>query len=333
MHEGTRQRTLACGLHLHIMSELFPDRGVVRRDMQVARLCICRAHGVRKRVLLWKRLHFDHGHSERERLPFDAMRRQIFPNVRRWLSTFQRAVTAEPGSCPTGALVKNLPVHNRASDRPCALRLVKSIKFCPAAGSNPNTRQPSPTPRNIGMCSRPYSFEKMTIFPSVEYMYPPYMQKTRPTFTGLPAMVAYNAAFSLTITVSAAARNVYAILMDFGFVTHSVHMDQKLVKLVSVRQGTNKLLVTGPPSAPVYSPGPGWIMVMADGVPSVAQQVMIGSGANPPEDAAAMANLLASTRRADLILINSVMQKQDASNFFLYYWLTWLGLSKSLHLA
>ncbi|KAJ7093924.1 glyoxal oxidase N-terminus-domain-containing protein, partial [Mycena belliarum] len=141
------------------------------------------------------------------------------------------------------------------------------------AGSNPND----------DTTTKPYASEYR-----VEYLYPPYMQKTRPTFTGLPAMVAYNAAFSLTITVPTAARNVYAILMDYGFVTHSVHMDQKLVKLVSVRQGTNKLIVTGPPSAPVYSPGPGWIMVMADGVPSVAQQVMIGSGANPPEDAAAM---------------------------------------------
>ncbi|KAJ7701836.1 glyoxal oxidase N-terminus-domain-containing protein [Mycena rosella] len=129
----------------------------------------------------------------------------------------------------------------------------------------------------------------------VEYLYPPYMQKPRPTFTGLPTNVGYNAPFTLSITVPAGATKVYAILMDFGFVTHSVHMDQKLVKLVSVRQGS-QLIVTGPPSAPVYSPGPGWIMVMADGVPSVAQQVMIGSGANPPEDDAAIANMLASTK-------------------------------------
>ncbi|KAJ7173130.1 glyoxal oxidase N-terminus-domain-containing protein [Mycena crocata] len=129
----------------------------------------------------------------------------------------------------------------------------------------------------------------------VEYLYPPYMNKTRPTFTGLPKTIAYNAQFVLNINVPAGAQSVYAIVMDFGFVTHSVHMDQKLVKLVSVRQGS-QLTVTGPPSAPVYSPGPGWIIVMADGVPSVAQQVIIGSGANPPEDAAAIANLLASTQ-------------------------------------
>ncbi|KAJ6591192.1 glyoxal oxidase N-terminus-domain-containing protein [Mycena vulgaris] len=147
-------------------------------------------------------------------------------------------------------------------------------------GSNPND----------DTTTKPYQSEYR-----VEYLYPAYMRKTRPTFTGLPTNIAYNAPFVLTITVPAGAQNVYGILMDFGFVTHSVHMDQKLVKLVSVRNGT-QLTVTGPPSAPVYSPGPGWIIVMADGVPSVAQQAMIGSGANPPEDAAAIANMLASTK-------------------------------------
>ncbi|KAJ7905128.1 glyoxal oxidase N-terminus-domain-containing protein [Mycena leptocephala] len=122
----------------------------------------------------------------------------------------------------------------------------------------------------------------------VEYLYPSYMTKPRPTFSGLPANIGYGSPFALNITVPAGAQNVYAILMDYGFVTHSVHMDQKLVKLVSVRQGS-QLTVTGPPSALIYSPGPGWIIVMADGVPSVAQQVMVGSGANPPEDDAAIA--------------------------------------------
>ncbi|KAK7042275.1 putative fungistatic metabolite [Favolaschia claudopus] len=122
-----------------------------------------------------------------------------------------------------------------------------------------------------------------------------YMTKPRPTFAGLPSKIAYNSQFVLSITVPTGSQNVYAILMDFGFVTHSVHMDQKLVKLVSVRQG-NQLTVTGPPNANIYSPGPGWIIVMADGVPSVAQQVMIGSGGNPPEDPAAIANMLASTQ-------------------------------------
>ncbi|KAF7342070.1 putative fungistatic metabolite [Mycena venus] len=129
----------------------------------------------------------------------------------------------------------------------------------------------------------------------VEYLYPSYMTKTRPTFSGVPSHIGYNSQFALNVTVPSGAKDVYAIVMDFGFVTHSVHMDQKLVKLVSVWQG-NQLTATGPPNANIFSPGPGWVIVMADGVPSVAQQVMVGSGANPPEDDAAIANMLASTK-------------------------------------
>ncbi|KAJ6481816.1 hypothetical protein C8R45DRAFT_1150862, partial [Mycena sanguinolenta] len=127
----------------------------------------------------------------------------------------------------------------------------------------------------------------------VEYLSPPYMKQPRPTFLVLP-------------TVPTGSKEVYAILMDFGycsshlsfvsrrrclcfsFITHSVHMDQKLVKLVSVWQG-KQLIVTGPSNSNIYSPGPGWIIVMADGIPSVAQQVVVGSGANPSEDDEAIA--------------------------------------------
>lgn len=92
----------------------------------------------------------------------------------------------------------------------------------------------------------------------------------------------------------------------------TVHMNQKLVQLVASLGGDGVTLsVTGPPNDmgawwlfifppktvpeiispdhPVYSPGPGWIFVLADGIPSVAQEVMIGSGANPPYNAAATA--------------------------------------------
>ncbi|KAJ7507358.1 hypothetical protein B0H11DRAFT_201305 [Mycena galericulata] len=127
----------------------------------------------------------------------------------------------------------------------------------------------------------------------VKYLYPPYMTNTRPTFTGLPTNVRYNAQFTMSVTVPSGAQSVYCILMDYGFVTHSVHMDQKLVKLVSELRGS-QLTCTGPPSVFIYSPGPGWIIVMADGVPSEAQQV--GSGAIPPQDDAATANMLASTK-------------------------------------
>jgi len=133
------------------------------------------------------------------------------------------------------------------------------------------------------------------------------MTGTRPTFTGTPTNLLYAQSYTLNVVVPAGATNVYVVLMDLGFVTHSVHMDQKLVKLVSVLSSNrSQMTITAPPNAPstffpfcqegvfltdslklVFSPGPGWLWLLADGVPSMGQQVMVGDGANPPEDPAA----------------------------------------------
>ncbi|KAG9027629.1 hypothetical protein FRB95_007563 [Tulasnella sp. JGI-2019a] len=128
----------------------------------------------------------------------------------------------------------------------------------------------------------------------VEYLSPPYMTASRPTFSGLPAIINYAQVFVLSVTLPVGAQAVSVVLMDLGFVTHHNHMDQKLVKLVSTLAATT-LSVVGPPSASVYSPGPGWIWVVVDGVPSIGQRVIIGTGADPPSDPAATANLLANT--------------------------------------
>jgi hypothetical protein len=80
--------------------------------------------------------------------------------------------------------------------------------------------------------------------------------------------------------------------MDFGFSTHSVHMDMRHVELEAdaVLPGLLPLLsVTGPPNANIFPPGPGWLFVLLDGVPSVGVRVMVGSGASPPVDLGAWA--------------------------------------------
>ena len=48
------------------------------------------------------------------------------------------------------------------------------------------------------------------------------------------------------------------------------------------------LSVTGPPSGEVYPPGPGWLYVVADGVPSVGKKLLIGDGQGPPVDEGAI---------------------------------------------
>ncbi|CAE6440782.1 unnamed protein product [Rhizoctonia solani] len=148
-------------------------------------------------------------------------------------------------------------------------------------GSNPND----------DMQTRPWASEYR-----VEYLNPPYMSATRPTYTGLPAMVNYGATFTISVSIPSSSTSVKVMLMDLGFITHSVHMDQKAVELVSTLSADRRTLtIVGPPNAPVYSPGPGWIFVVVDGIPSVAQRLMIGTGASPPKDDAAIANMLAKT--------------------------------------
>ena len=74
-------------------------------------------------------------------------------------------------------------------------------------------------------------------------------------------------------------------LMDLGFVTHAVHMNTRLVVLPShLSSDRKKLTVTAPPTANVYPPGPGWLYVVVDGVPSFGRQTLVGDGSNPPED-------------------------------------------------
>jgi len=73
--------------------------------------------------------------------------------------------------------------------------------------------------------------------------------------------------------------------MDLGFATHGVHMDQRLVGLVSeLSDDQTQLTVTGPPSPTIYSPGPAFMYLLVDGVPSFGSKLLIGTGAQPPFD-------------------------------------------------
>ena len=68
--------------------------------------------------------------------------------------------------------------------------------------------------------------------------------------------------------------------MDFGYVTHAVHANSRLVYLqASVSAG--EVTVTGPPDGNIYPPGPAWIMVVANDIPSEAVKIMVGDGKSP----------------------------------------------------
>jgi hypothetical protein len=76
--------------------------------------------------------------------------------------------------------------------------------------------------------------------------------------------------------------------MDLGYVTHAVHANSRLVYLVASLDKSRKTLsIVGPPDGNVYPPGPGWIYVVVDGMPSMGVKMMIGNGQGPSVDGAA----------------------------------------------
>ena len=78
-------------------------------------------------------------------------------------------------------------------------------------------------------------------------------------------------------------------LMDLGYVTHAVHASSRLVYLVSsLSADRTTLTITGPPSGEVYPPGPGFVYVVLDDVPSEGVRLIVGDGKGPAVDHAAL---------------------------------------------
>ncbi|CAE6414204.1 unnamed protein product [Rhizoctonia solani] len=113
----------------------------------------------------------------------------------------------------------------------------------------------------------------------VEWLRPDYMSLPRPTIVGIPERIDFMKSFTLDITLPMQTKDVTVSLMDLGFVTHSVHMNSRLVELESKLASDGRTLtVSSPPSGAVYPPGPAWIYVLADDIPSVGKKLMVGSG-------------------------------------------------------
>jgi hypothetical protein len=91
--------------------------------------------------------------------------------------------------------------------------------------------------------------------------------------------------FIIIIDAKLTTHDILVALVDLGFVTHAVHMNSRLVYLVSsLAENRKTLFVTGPPDGGVYPPGPGFIYVLVEGVPSEAVKIMVGEGQTPPLD-------------------------------------------------
>ncbi|KAJ7195304.1 glyoxal oxidase N-terminus-domain-containing protein [Mycena pura] len=131
----------------------------------------------------------------------------------------------------------------------------------------------------------------------LEFYSPAYLSKPRPSYSGLPATVNYNSKFTLSVQLPPNTTEVTVALMDLGFSTHGVHVDQRFVKLVSKLSSNKKTLtVTAPPTNRIYPPGPAFLYVVtAAGVPSFGHRTIIGTGASPPVDQGAIDNMNQNT--------------------------------------
>jgi len=136
----------------------------------------------------------------------------------------------------------------------------------------------------------------------VEYFQPPYMSMKRPSYTGKPTQIGYGQKFTLKIANPGNAKTFKAVIIDLGYHTHAVSLDSKYVGLVSTyNAAAGTLTVTGPPNSYIYPPGPAFLYVIGDGIPSKGSKVMIGDGTGPPVSAQAHQGALAHGNSAPAI--------------------------------
>lgn len=90
---------------------------------------------------------------------------------------------------------------------------------------------------------------------AVEMFSPPYTKLIRPNFYGQPSNLLYGRSYSIGINVLASAKVVQAVIMDLGYSTHGVHMNNRLVELEVVRTAKHKLTIKGPRNEALYPPG------------------------------------------------------------------------------
>ncbi|KAH7323340.1 glyoxal oxidase [Rhizoctonia solani] len=159
------------------------------------------------------------------------------------------------------------------------------------SGSNPNAD---------------YNVGKNVQYPTeyrVERFYPLYYSKRRPEPVGLLSQLAYGGNyFNVSLSsedLGGNASNIAkakVVVIRPGFSTHALNMGQRYIQLDSSYTGNEDnsgvLHVSQlPPNPAIFPPGPALVFVVVDGVPSIGQTIMVGSGkieTQPTQTAAAL---------------------------------------------
>lgn len=162
------------------------------------------------------------------------------------------------------------------------------------AGSNPNV-----------------DVNTSTIFPTTyqaEIFYPPYFSASvRPKPSGMPQTISYGGdPFDLTVPASSysgpsndAASKTKVVLLRGGFTTHAMNMGQRYLQLNNTYtvqdDGTITLHVAqAPPSPFIFQPGPAFLYVVIDGIPSNGSYVIVGNGQIGPQPTSGASSLPAN---------------------------------------
>lgn len=73
-------------------------------------------------------------------------------------------------------------------------------------------------------------------------------------------------------------------LVDLGFSTHAFHSSARLVFLDhQLSDDRRSLTFTIPPHPNIYPPGPAYIFLTVDDISSEGREVLVGTGAPPPQ--------------------------------------------------
>ncbi|KAF9481734.1 copper radical oxidase [Pholiota conissans] len=134
-----------------------------------------------------------------------------------------------------------------------------------------------------------------TIFPTTykaEIFYPPYFSaSTRPAPKGIPSTLSYGGnSFDITIPATSysgsandAADSATVVLHRNGFTTHALNMGQRLLQLnntytVNADGAVTLHVAQLPPNANLFTPGPAFMFVTINGIPSNGTYVIVGNG-------------------------------------------------------
>jgi len=121
----------------------------------------------------------------------------------------------------------------------------------------------------------------------VEIYTPPYLSgnnaNRRPAGMTLSStqLASDGSTFGLSFDSPAGGQSVSVVLHYNGFITHNLHMGQRMIVLDTTgwQAGATAqtLTVTMPPNGNVAPPGPYIVYVLVDGIPGVGQFVSVGA--------------------------------------------------------